>query len=412
MRFFSLFTIAFLFYALAHADSKPLPFFIAGLAQNNSVNQVRTLSSFEIESSLRLHSEIASEQTYAAQMKLQFQKLKRFMPYRAQVLEQKWKTYFQDLSLLLKPVVVPPGIDWGDWITPKNESLVPLAVSYLTFDGRWVPFLNQDYFPHLSEIEKAQVIWQLLWVNELSVTDNLQVRIINNYLFSSEWNQLTNIEAYELFKKLEFNYYESNGFCFEMKQPIDFFTTGTVKQAIASDQCEVEYKGQKVRMVSQLNFSLTQELIGNFQVSPLTPWKFRWGGFNFEVRAVHTYEPNKISAVFSFDNQCANKDGPIHFKTAYTEVDSDCVSSLSFFKTGELSNIYRATAKAQIQGKIFFMEDLNGGPTSLYFHENGRISGGYFPAGTKLKTIHNTYKQYKFGAYYNFDPDGLVISDY
>jgi hypothetical protein len=401
----------------AFADTPLLPFFVPALVKQNFPKEVRTLASFELVTSLRLHPEFAQNSTLDAQMQLQFEKLHVNMPLRSSSLEKKWLSLREQIKYVQTDLVVPPGIDWGHWAKPLDEDIQPVAVSTMTYDGRLSVYLSAELFPLLPASEQAQVIWQLLWSQELQTTDNIQVRLISNYLFSREWRELTMQASYELFKKIGFDYFEAQGFCFRFDLLTEFNQNGSIKKAFSSEKCKVQFKNRELIFKGQLEFDEFGYLIPHFNLSNETPWVFIWEGHIFNFSLVNLFQNDSIAYAGGTgpDGECVNVEKNVQVKTSYALIKLFCSRLISFYDNGVASSIDRAEAIVNVQGSEFlvgnYKPDANGPVRGdLYFHKNGALKSAYFPKGTRLRNLKGKMIELKDIVHLELNDQGLVTN--
>lgn len=376
-----------------------LPFFIPVLVKQNNLNQVRTLSSYELSLALPLHPEISDEATLESQVQLQLTKLARLMPVRAARMLMNWNALSPKLDILQRHLTIPPGIPWSIWLKPHDEDLMPAAVSSLNPDGSWLIFLDEDLYPKLAVIEKAQVIMQLLWAHDLQTQDNLQVRTISNYLFSTEWNQFTTESLIPVLRKLEIGFFESSGFCFKVPAEGDIYTAfyadGKIKNGMASDQCQIYFHQQNLIFTAYLKLSPTGNIIGDFSLVPETPWHLKLSGEDFIFLHGQMDEGGFLKAGLSqlFSGgfyKCLNTKNPSLIRTQSARISSQCLKSISFHPDGTVASVSNALVTASVQGKTLEMGlamDQNGGGPLTSFFEDGSIQAAFFPAGTTLQFV-------------------------
>ncbi|MGZ5278720.1 MAG: hypothetical protein ACXWC9_02185 [Pseudobdellovibrionaceae bacterium] len=414
---FGLFILTIFTLPLAQADRLPLPLFVPVLVHQSSPLKVRTLSSYEMTTTLRLTPDLASQPDLESQMDWQFRKLFQLMPKRAAKLLKQWKDLSKDLSAIQMDISLPPGIDWNEWATPHNEELRPVAVVHFSIDGRRLFYIDKILFPALTASDQAQVLWQLLWTTELGNDDNLKIRTITNYLFSKQWLELKTAKALSIFKKFEFDYFEAQGFCFQFDSQLQLHPNGHVKTGTASENCVVKYDDQEVIFRGPLVLSEDGRLISLFRVSEKTPWTVFWEGHYLEFDLVQLYPDKGLkSATFasSLHNRCANHEGPISVQTGYAKLDFECLRDLQLFPNGVIERVSIAEALVSVRGNVILVGRKQ--PLELYdlgqlsFYENGTIRSALFPVGSKLESFYGNTIELKQIRFLMLNEDGLVVS--
>jgi len=411
-----LFLLTILTSLLVQANRIPLPFFVPVLVHQSSPLQVRTLSSFEMTTSLRLTPDPADLPDLESQMFRQFLKLHRLMPVRAEKIWRQWKFLFKNLSEIQMDISLPPGIDWNEWAKPHNEDLKPVAVVNFSIDGRRLFYVDRVLFPALTTAEQAQVVWQLLWTTELGTDDNLKIRTMTNYLFSKEWLELEPPTALPLFQKFGFEYFEAQGFCFQIDDQLKLYPSGRVQSATAYENCLVTYDDREVKLLGPLDLSEEGRLLSRFRVSEETPWTEFWEGHYFRFTFVEQYPDRGLKSGIVMDStpaQCANTPGSIHIQTSYAELIFDCLQEMQFHPNGVLLRISNAEAIVPIRGQTVRVglssSQIQYGPSAISFFENGAIRSGIFQAGTTLESLDGQMTELKQSRYLRLNEDGFVV---
>lgn len=399
--------------------AEPAPFFVAVLVKKNNPNQVQTLSSYEMSTTLRLHPENASEATLNAQMQLQINKLKKIMPIRGQRMGSYWKLLSAKLpQMQLDKLIVPPGITWDDWAKPQDEDLKPVGVSDSTFDGRWFTYLDKNLFSKLSTFDQAQVLWQMMWAHDLSATENLRVRILTNYLAATEWKELTSQNSISLLQKLGFIYFENSGFCFEMPKNNDtvFYPNGFIKTGTASEYCVISYRDSYLIFTGKLEFDANGQLIGFANLNPKMPLAYKLGNQTFQFLYFELF-PNGDIKSFSWDGfkqgspVCVNKEAPFKLSLSYATLGSACVNYVSFYPTGSIERIGNAEADVMLNGKLTHVGDFQntGVGYDLSFYASGQLQKARIRAGTTLTDTKQNSFVVDTSMTYEFNPQGLAF---
>jgi len=401
---------------LVQANRIPLPFFVPVLVHQSSPLQVRTLSSFEMTTSLRLTPDLAEQPDLESQMQWQFQKLHRLMPIRAKKIWHQWRFLSKNLSEIQMDLSLPPGIDWNEWAKPNDEDLKPVAVVNFSMDGRRLFYIDKVLFPALTTSEQAQVLWQLLWTTELGTDDNLKIRTMTNYLFSKEWFELEVPKALPLLKKFGFEYFEAQGFCFQFDDRIEFYPSGRIQFASANEDCLVTYDHREMKFLGSLDFSEEGRLVSRFRVSAETPWTEFWEGHYFKFTFIEQYPDRGLKSgaiVNSNLAQCANTSNSIHIHTGYAELIFDCLQELQFHPNGVVKRISNAQAIVPIRGQTIHVgisdSQIQHGLSTISFFESGAIRSGIFQAGTKIERLDGKKTELKQSRNLQLNEDGFVV---
>ncbi|MBC7464858.1 MAG: hypothetical protein H7256_02610 [Bdellovibrio sp.] len=409
--------LLFSLFSLTALATEPLPYFVPVLVKKNNPNQIRTLSTYEMTSTLRLHPENSPLSNLNAQMQLQLDKLKNIMPIRAQRMGSYWKLLSSKLIDMQTDLQLPPGITWDDWAKPIDEDLQAVAVSNETFDGRWFTYLDRKLFPKLTVFDQAQVLWQLMWAHEIKASENLRVRVLTNYLFSIEWKELTSENSIPLLQKLGFTYFENSGYCFNMPQGNDtlFYPNGMIKTGMANDYCIITYRDQFMTFTGKLEFNSTGQLTRFVNLKPGSPLRYKVGNQIFQFLYFELY-PNGDIKQFSWNGfklggtqVCVNKT-PVELTLPQATFSSPCVNYLTFFSNGTIEKIGNSEALVSLNGKSVRVGEYQpkGLGYDLNFYESGHLRRARIAAGTHLTDTNNIAFVVEMSAYYEFTEQGLA----
>lgn len=230
---------------------------------------------------------------------------------------------------------------------------------------------------------------------------------------SKEWQEIKIPDSFPLLQKLNMNFFESQGFCFQFHPAPEFYPDGAIKNGFASDACLVNYQGQKVRLTSKINFDKNGRIESYFKMADRTPWRFSWQKHELNFHIVSLHPNGQVKEAYPknwTEKMCANPEGPLTVHTNYAEFSVDCVRSMAFHANGVINRISNSEAWVTIRGQRIKVGTKDAKylweSPDITFYENGSLKRAVISAGTKLETIDGRIVEILDSTFVSFDPDG------